>query len=115
MTYEPHPIDTAHVKLSKEIVDLTERLAENSHDVWARQRVADGWKFGPARTTPRKNIPAWCRTISCPNPRSNTIATRLWKPSRRCWRSGTRSSHRHGLVREEVPSSRIRSYLSGTC
>jgi RyR domain len=58
MTYEPRPIDTSHVKLSPEIVDLTERLAEHSHDVWARQRIADGWKFGPARNDPKKEHPS---------------------------------------------------------
>ena len=28
---------------------MTERLAENTHDVWARQRMKEGWTAGPKR------------------------------------------------------------------
>jgi hypothetical protein len=66
MTYEPHPIDTDHVKLSPEIVALTERLAENSHEVWARQRIKDGWKFGPARNDPKKEHPSLVPYVKLP-------------------------------------------------
>ena len=40
--YTPHPIDTSHVKLPETITHLTERLAENNHDLWAQQRMAEG-------------------------------------------------------------------------
>ena len=45
--YDPKPIDTAHVRLPAEVVELTERLAENAHDVWARGKLRDGWTYGP--------------------------------------------------------------------
>jgi hypothetical protein len=35
--------------LDQSLLALTEQLAENAHDVWARQRLAEGWTFGPAR------------------------------------------------------------------
>jgi len=35
MAYEPRPIDTTYIELTPEVVQLTERLAENAHDVWA--------------------------------------------------------------------------------
>ncbi|MBI3467530.1 MAG: Ryanodine receptor Ryr [Planctomycetes bacterium] len=57
MAYQPQPIDTAQVELSQEIRELTERLAENAHDIWARQRLQDGWKYGPARNDAQKEHP----------------------------------------------------------
>jgi hypothetical protein len=57
MGYEPKPIDTSEVELSPEIEKLTERLAENSHDQWARQRIKDGWKYGPRRDDAKKEHP----------------------------------------------------------
>ena len=47
MTYEPKPIDTSSITLSPDLLELTERLAENSHDHWAAQRLAQGWTPGP--------------------------------------------------------------------
>ena len=58
MTFKPQPIPTAHVTLGPEILDLTERLAEHSHDVWAKQRIVDGWTFGPERNDTRKEHPS---------------------------------------------------------
>jgi len=55
--YEPSPIDTSGVTLTDEIVDLTERLAENTHDLWARQRMAEGWRYGPKRDDTTKKHP----------------------------------------------------------
>lgn len=43
------PIDTSGLQLTEKILDLTERLAENAHDIWARQRLPDGWTWGPRR------------------------------------------------------------------
>ena len=57
MTYEPKPIETLKIKLPLEILELTERLAENAHDIWARQRLADGWTYGPQRDDKAKEHP----------------------------------------------------------
>jgi ryanodine receptor 2 len=57
MSYQPMPIDTQHVALSGEIVALTERLAENTHDIWAAQRLAQGWTYGPLRDDAQKRHP----------------------------------------------------------
>ena len=32
-------------------------LAKNTHDVWARQRIAEGWRYGPQRDDSRKEHP----------------------------------------------------------
>src|SRR5438132_12551944 len=57
MIFNPNPIATARVVLSREIRDLTERLGENAHDIWARQRFQDGWTYGPARDDAKKEHP----------------------------------------------------------
>ena len=57
MDYRPKPIDTSGVQLSPEVLKLTELLAEQAHDVWALQRIKDGWTFGPQRSDQRKETP----------------------------------------------------------
>ena len=55
--YEPKPIDTSGAILSEELTALTEQLAENAHDLWAEQRLADGWTYGPHRDDQTKKHP----------------------------------------------------------
>ena len=55
--YKPEPIDTSDIVLPKELLELTEKIAENVHDVWAVGRIKEGWKLGlvkdgEAKTTP---------------------------------------------------------------
>ena len=58
MDYKPAPRDTSSVELPPEIVELTETLARNAHENWARQRMADGWRYGPRRDDARKEHPS---------------------------------------------------------
>jgi len=55
--YDPLPINTSGVTLPETLVSLLERLAENTHDVWAAQRMARGWTFGPNRDDGAKTNP----------------------------------------------------------
>ncbi len=57
MSYQPKPIDTEGVALPQELLPLTERLAENAHDLWAAQRLAQGWSYGPQRDDKAKKHP----------------------------------------------------------
>ena len=57
MSYTPQPIDTSHIELSPEITALTERLAENAHDIWAAGRIADGWTHGSERNDQERKHP----------------------------------------------------------
>lgn len=57
MTYEPKPIDTSDVVLTRDLVELTELLAKNAHDIWATQRMSDGWRYGPQRDDVKKQHP----------------------------------------------------------
>ena len=55
--YKPNPIDTSDIVLSDEIMELAELLAKNTHEVWAKTRVEDGWKYGEKRDDARKETP----------------------------------------------------------
>ena len=57
MTYQPQPLDTSQVRLPEGLLGLTEHLAENAHDVWARRRMAEGWTYGPQRDDAAKKHP----------------------------------------------------------
>jgi hypothetical protein len=57
MSYQPRPIDVAHIALTPEILKLTEQLAENAHDVWGAKRLAEGWTFGPKKDGDQKLTP----------------------------------------------------------
>ena len=45
--YIPNPINVDDVVLPKEIEELTEYIAENAHEEWAKQRIKEGWIFAP--------------------------------------------------------------------
>ena len=55
--YNPRPLDTSAIKLSADLLELTELLAKNTHEVWATQRLAEGWKYGPERNDEQKKHP----------------------------------------------------------
>ena len=57
MTYQPKPIDTSGATLPKALDALTEFLAENTHEIWAKQRISDGWTYGERRDDARKEHP----------------------------------------------------------
>lgn len=56
--YVPKPIDTSRVRLGDDLLALVEALARNNHEVWARQRMRDGWRYGPARNDERREHPS---------------------------------------------------------
>lgn len=55
--YTPKPIKTDNVVLSEDLLALTERLAENTHEVWAEGRLNDGWTYGERRDDKLKHHP----------------------------------------------------------
>ena len=55
--YRPNPIDTGHIRLSSDIIALSEVLAKNTHEVWAAGRIADGWTYGDVRDDIKKKHP----------------------------------------------------------
>lgn len=57
LNYRPTPIDTSQVELPREVLDLTEALARNAHEIWAAQRFATGWTHGSVRDDNAKTHP----------------------------------------------------------
>jgi hypothetical protein len=57
LNYEPKPLGTSGVQLSVELLALTELLAKNTHEVWARQRMTEGWTYGLRRDDAKKEHP----------------------------------------------------------
>lgn len=55
--YTPKPIDTSDVSLPEELVALTEKIAENVHDVWSASRMAEGWIYGEKKDAEKKTTP----------------------------------------------------------
>lgn len=57
ISYDPKPIDLSDVQLSEDLNELREAIAENAHDVWAVERKAQGWTYGPHRDDAKKQTP----------------------------------------------------------
>ena len=55
--YVPAPIDLSDVILTDDLNELREAIAENAHDVWAAERQAQGWTYGPHRDDSKKETP----------------------------------------------------------
>ena len=55
--YSPQPIDTSAISLNADLRQLQELLARNAHEVWAQQRIAEGWKYGHLRNDINKEHP----------------------------------------------------------
>jgi hypothetical protein len=50
-------MDTSEVTVSRSLSRLMEALAENTHDLWARRRMREGWTLGARRDDRRKTHP----------------------------------------------------------
>ena len=54
--YIPAPIKP-DVELPAELLDLSEMIAKNVHEVWAENRIAEGWTYGPVRDDAKRQTP----------------------------------------------------------
>lgn len=55
--YSPAPLDLDDVTLPEGLEELTEAIAENTHEVWAKKRMDAGWTYGAARDDEAKKHP----------------------------------------------------------
>lgn len=53
----PEPIDFSGLALPDELTPLIELLAENVHNVWASERLREGWTYAPVRNNQCKQTP----------------------------------------------------------
>ena len=55
--YTPQPLNTADVELPVELKRLIESMAKNVHEIWAQERIAQGWTYGEKRDDAQKHHP----------------------------------------------------------
>ena len=55
--YTPQPIDTSDIQLPEELNPLLEAMAKNVHEIWAKERIAQGWTYGEKRDDVHKQHP----------------------------------------------------------
>ena len=48
-TFDPKPLDTSRIVPPDEILRLVDLFAENAHQVWAREKLAQGWARGSSQ------------------------------------------------------------------
>ncbi|KAE8280778.1 Ryanodine receptor 2 [Larimichthys crocea] len=55
--YRPAPLDLSQVFLSPAHEEVVNLLAENDHNVWARERIKQGWTYGAQQDVKAKRSP----------------------------------------------------------
>ncbi|XP_071161899.1 ryanodine receptor-like [Mytilus edulis] len=55
--YKPAPLDLSYVTLNELMEDLVELLAENTHNVWAKDRIKHNWTYGTYEDLHNKRSP----------------------------------------------------------
>lgn len=55
--YTPQPMDTSDIRLPEELNELIEQIAKNVHEVWAKNRIDEGWTYGAERNDELKQHP----------------------------------------------------------
>ncbi|KAF7261042.1 hypothetical protein EG68_01789 [Paragonimus skrjabini miyazakii] len=55
--YKPQPLDLSQIVLSKRLESLVNQLAENTHNMWARDRISLGWTYGFREDHAQKRSP----------------------------------------------------------
>ena len=57
INYTPQPIDTSDIQLPEELTPLLEAMAKNVHEIWAQERINQGWTYGEKRDNALKHHP----------------------------------------------------------
>lgn len=50
-------MDTSDIQLPEELNELIEQIAKNVHEVWAKNRIDEGWTYGAERNDELKQHP----------------------------------------------------------
>ncbi|XP_056911325.1 ryanodine receptor 1-like isoform X5 [Takifugu flavidus] len=69
--FTPCPVDTIQIVLPPHLERIREKLAENSHELWAVTRIEQGWTYGPFRDDNKKLHPCLVDFQSLPEPEKN--------------------------------------------
>jgi len=54
--YTPSPAKL-NVELPADLLELSEMIAKNVHEVWAQSRIEEGWTYGPVRDDAKRQTP----------------------------------------------------------
>lgn len=44
--YKPAPLDLTAINLNPKMEELVDQLAENTHNLWAKERIQQNWTYG---------------------------------------------------------------------
>ncbi|XP_062422699.1 ryanodine receptor 2 [Pungitius pungitius] len=55
LTFTPTPVDTSEVVLPPQLEDISEKMAENIHELWAMDRIDLGWTHGLVKDEVKKH------------------------------------------------------------
>jgi len=55
--YKPAPLDLSAIELNPKTEELVDKLAENTHNVWARERISQDWTYGLSEDTEARRSP----------------------------------------------------------
>ncbi len=55
--YTPQPVDVADIELPAELMELAEVISKNVHEVWAQNRINEGWVYGAERNDTLRTTP----------------------------------------------------------
>ena len=55
--YKPAPLDLSAIELTSKMEELVDRLAENTHNVWARERISQSWTYGLNEDSEKRRSP----------------------------------------------------------
>lgn len=55
--YIPFPQETDNIVLPDSLDNLVEAIAKNVHEVWAKNRIAEGWTYGEERNDTKRQTP----------------------------------------------------------
>ncbi|MBN3288490.1 RYR2 protein, partial [Polyodon spathula] len=70
--YKPAPMDLGHLKLTSTQEAMVDKLAENAHNVWARDRIRQGWTYGIQQVSVLAS-----RSFDCKLKKKRLIGTRM--------------------------------------
>ncbi|XP_064623398.1 ryanodine receptor-like isoform X6 [Lineus longissimus] len=55
--FVPNPVDTSHIQLPTYIESVRDKLAENTHELWAMSKIENGWTYSDVRDDARRKHP----------------------------------------------------------
>lgn len=64
--FNPQPIDVSNIRLDDDLMELTDTIAQDVHDIWALKRIKEGWSFGSVRDDSKKQHPDLVPFIELP-------------------------------------------------